>query len=204
MSREAPREADPRIEPFGQTGVRQYILPFLATASLVLMFLSLGMWYRSHHVVDRISSEQPGSSWLISSIYGRILVCCDRRESRMEELEGNWHYDTSPMPESVRDAWQPSVYKSIGIEWRGEPLRAPVTARGWWLRVRWPLISVVAAVLPVIRVVYVMRQRRRLAALRARACPECGYDLRASPKYCPECGRPATGAVANSPERQFP
>jgi len=32
------------------------------------------------------------------------------------------------------------------------------------------------------------RQRRRAAAFAAHRCPDCGYDLRATPHRCPECG----------------
>lgn len=33
-----------------------------------------------------------------------------------------------------------------------------------------------------------MRRRQRDARRAAGTCPECGYDLRASPDRCPECG----------------
>jgi hypothetical protein len=35
-----------------------------------------------------------------------------------------------------------------------------------------------------------IRQQRRVQGL----CPECGYDLRATPGRCPECGAAATPA----------
>jgi hypothetical protein len=34
------------------------------------------------------------------------------------------------------------------------------------------------------------RSRTEMHRLTHDLCPECGYDLRASPQYCPECGTP--------------
>ena len=55
----------------------------------------------------------------------------------------------------------------------------------------WSLVAA-AALLPVGRAAgrLGVRLRRRLTFKRGH-CPECGYDLRASPERCPECGRGA-------------
>ena len=64
-----------------------------------------------------------------------------------------------------------------------------MTLSGWWWRVRcsyW-FVSLLLATLPMLWLVNHQRQRgdRRLAVGQ---CPQCGYDLRATPNRCPECG----------------
>ena len=49
-----------------------------------------------------------------------------------------------------------------------------------------PLI--LPAILPAL---WLIRRARQRCQSRAGLCPQCGYDLRATPDRCPECGRAA-------------
>ena len=91
-------------------------------------------------------------------------------------------------PGWIRDAWQDSIWKRVGIEWRDEPLGEDWGSRGGWVRVRWPFLAAVAAVLPVVRVIREQRRRRALRRLAHGMCPRCGRDIRKTPLECPHCG----------------
>jgi hypothetical protein len=55
------------------------------------------------------------------------------------------------------------------------------------VRVPWWIVALPAAFLPV-RYLSLRRRRRRQYRVAHALCPDCGYDLRASPGRCPECG----------------
>lgn len=55
--------------------------------------------------------------------------------------------------------------------------------RGWWLRFH--LIWLAAAIIPGSQVRNLLLRRSRI---RRGLCPNCRYDLRATPDRCPECG----------------
>jgi hypothetical protein len=59
------------------------------------------------------------------------------------------------------------------------------------IEVSYPLLMILAAILPV-RWLLDMRRRRTIRRLFRGQCPACGYDLRATPGRCPECGADAT------------
>jgi hypothetical protein len=62
----------------------------------------------------------------------------------------------------------------------------------------WQLV-LLFTILPAVR--FFNWRRRRLLAHRLRAglCPNCGYDMRATPDQCPECGRSVpTALIRNS------
>ena len=77
----------------------------------------------------------------------------------------------------------------------GPPLAGP----GVYVRIAWVSVPHWAVALPVGAVAVGLtaaaaRWRRRDRRLAAGLCPQCGYDLRASPDRCPECGSAAAPA----------
>ena len=189
MSAPSPTTPDTEFEPFGQTGVRQYIFPVLTVLSLTCMVLSLGMWVRSHFIVDTFETERGGVQLYVSSIYGRVL-CAWGDNPRQPAPRDEWLYRQSPIPEQIRDMWQPSIWKHLGFEARtGDPLPSRfLGTSGGWLRVRWPLIVAMWGILPVLRIVREHRRKRAADRILHGRCPRCGYDVRATPHACPECG----------------
>ena len=68
--------------------------------------------------------------------------------------------------------------------------------RCWSVTVPYGLIAITAAAFALTHLsLDARRGRRRARRIRARLCPSCGYDLRATPDRCPECGA-AAGAEA--------
>lgn len=148
-------------EPFGQIGVRQYLFPVLTCCFLTLTVLSIGMWLRSHYLVDRLFCERGGTTWYFTSIYGRVLVAWGNG-TPIPSAGSEWTYSQEPMPDSISDDWNDSVLKRIGIEWRTSPIKPRWGTTGGWVRIRWPFIVAVAALLPLARLV---REHRRPRAV---------------------------------------
>jgi hypothetical protein len=66
-------------------------------------------------------------------------------------------------------------------------MRAPPPRRSYVVP-HWYVVAA-AAFLPAAHAAWGLHRRRvRAIAARRRLCPECGYDLRATPDRCPECG----------------
>jgi hypothetical protein len=163
-------EKGPPAEPFGQTGIRQYILPALAAVSFTVACAAAIMWFRSGNTADIFARRDGAVTWSVRSIYGRILVTrTDLRDAEVDEVPGipatsvGWQYATFEVPDSLPDGWRESWLKSLGVEWQDEPLfNHPSVVGGWWLRVRWRTVTLLALAPPVtIALVRELRQRRR-------------------------------------------
>jgi hypothetical protein len=85
----------------------------------------------------------------------------------------------------------PAQWPTIRDEWHRQ-LDVPLGSA------RYGSISAGAAVLPLLWLARHARSRRvRRSRLRRGLCPQCGYDLRATPGRCPECGTAAAAKEAS-------
>jgi hypothetical protein len=156
---------------------RQSFLDGLAIASLCICLGTIVLWERSgYYLFSRC--------WQINGITWDIV---DVNHGQLEYVSG------MAIP---HHPWVPASFTSIRHELNSGPLYRWDVSMGtfngrmlihfplWWL---WCLFSA----FPIIRVVQRVRAIKRLSFQRG-LCPQCGYDLRATPDRCPECGIVAT------------
>lgn len=90
-----------------------------------------------------------------------------------------------------------SAWRDFGVRRHATQIDRGLLANGWSLTVPIWVAIALALIHPAIRVTSWVFGRRRAARELRGECPNCGYDLRASPGGCPECGleRDANGSA---------
>lgn len=148
----APSDHHEPTEPFGQTGVRQYFGRMLTWVCIAICICSLGMWYRSQSFFDSLTWGSQGQTYAISSAFGRLQLRAETASTRRMGYSGGY------LQRRTRDAWEPSIWKSIGIELGHTPID-PRSTRSTWLRIKWYWVAVVFGVLPILRWLFVWRRQ---------------------------------------------
>jgi hypothetical protein len=145
-------------------------LTLAAAASLLLCVATVALWMRSYWAADFVGRyDGGGGAFSVISCMGSIQL-----------------------------GWQSSGYGNVaGLYWRRDKahrwgdlrstFRFQTQSVGTYRGVifpHWP-VALLSAILPALRLRTAIRSRCRE---RVGLCPNCGYDLRATPHGCPECG----------------
>ena len=173
---------------------RRWLWRGVLTLSLLAMLAAAAGWIRSRWVGDEIirAYGQPGAAILkgIGFAHGGGDFCLFRMTQNASPSPSpppatrNWIYHRrAPTPVANNLGGYIHGFGNNGWStwhYRGDSAGAVVLP--YWLAV------VLSAVVPAGWALgWDRRRRKRRAAMGF--CPECGYDLRASPDRCPECGR---------------
>ena len=154
------RDYTPAVdEAFGQSGVRQHVGKAISWVCVLLLLISLAMWARSLGYSDEMAYRSFSRALTVQSSQGRLLVSSATYPSRQFGNNG-WMYRTRAVSSRTRDRWEPSVFKTVGLEARLRPLQASA-ASGAWLQVKWYFLVALFAVVPAIRGV------KKLVAMRS-------------------------------------
>jgi hypothetical protein len=147
--------------------VRGRVYTALSVLSLLLCAATLALWVRSHFVYDIVGYN----SWTTYSVAGRLLVI-------WRGFDGTSHdWFRGPPSSDLGRAVRTSLgASSFSFDRYSHPFAIKFP--------HWSL-ALLLAMPPALRFRAATRERR---IRRAGHCPNCGYDLRATPDRCPECG----------------
>lgn len=137
---------------------------FTAITSSIVLLLTIALYVRSFSARDQLQFQLGDSVCIIATFphHLHVLSYYPKRGGVGTRLE-------------VGLSQYPSTPKYMRLRFDIESLSIP-----FWM------IALFAATGPIWWVCRFVVERRRTAS---DACPQCGYDLRASPERCPECGR---------------
>ena len=176
-------------EPFGQTGIRQYVGSFSALMCAALVAACLTLWYRSLSVTDALEFYHSESRTVVMSSTGRLNVAI-LASSGMPE-GATWGYNSRPARRSRYDTWEDSIWKTIGVEFiPAYNFRGSV---GSIFRIKYPLAAAMFGILPAVHVVRQMKRNRKAEAPEPATitgyCPRCGRPVQHAAQRCECCGR---------------
>jgi hypothetical protein len=173
--------------------------------SLALLASVLALWARSYARTDTFDLHHAAHRVGLCSDHGRLTVAWVRAPTlaNASGAEVQWLWPTGPSsagPAGSPLAWLGFARGKVPV---GRPVpvlgRLPLLASMFTTSVPaddvqapWWALAAAAAAGPCIRLRAAVRRRRRG---NRGLCPECGYDLRATPGLCPECGTIAEGAA---------
>jgi hypothetical protein len=123
-------------------GVRRFAPAVLARIVLVLLIVAILMWFRSHGTADQLVHDGTSHTWVVRSIYGRVVV--QKWPRQQEDPATRWAFDSFDFRRPISDGWDNGILKSIGLQWGYSVGREG--ERVWWLRLRWPTLALVLAV----------------------------------------------------------
>jgi hypothetical protein len=206
----------------GTGRLRRRLFTFLSAASLLLCLGVCALWVRERRAADVFhwqTADESTFTWRGGNVCaGQVGIY----------VSWQWYRFSSPGQATVRGQAtrkvQPYTFKRVGPQpnpfadygslWNrigfgrfSFPPRQERAADGGVYSYTfdslhvpyWAMVVVfLAGGVPSVR--WLIRSRRRSQWSLHQRCPDCGYDLRATPDCCPECGRESavlTGQVAD-------
>jgi hypothetical protein len=190
----------------------------LVTAlSALLCVASIGLWVRSHYVTDHVAYISPDyetylcKAYRVDSnlgmlhweYYGWQCNMSEGIDMLVHDVEAV-HHEPPGLSYSARELERylpinDSLLSRLGFWWKGDkprtdelmrvnpkliPLGHLTIEKKYGCIPIWFFTTLLA--MPVC--FQLPRFWRRWVRVRSGRCPDCGYDLRATPERCPECG----------------
>lgn len=169
-------------------------------SSLLLLLAALVLWIASYQNSYAIAhplayrSEKSEFYWYNARCSRGQFTWMSERETMERSLASpappefklEWRIDPDPKPAS------PPAFSSPQIDFRFGPFhlasaRIPATRQLFISTPLWSL-AILFALLPTVDLIRSLRRDRKAKRIATGFCPQCQYDLRATPHRCPECG----------------
>ena len=175
------------------------LLNVLTVLSLLLFAATLVLWVRSGYAADLWTWGGGSREYWVRSDWGRlgVMIVSDATPRGAHETSSGGYHSVSPGPVLRSHEWLVvSFSRGQGMPGKTMGPTLKVTGSGpyWSVRVPHPVLAIILTWPVVPFCLSRLRRRRTRKRLAASLCPNCGYDLRATPGRCPECGADPKGS----------